>query len=74
MKVCWNVLLLKDVWQAEIRTAETLVPEASAVEFQAATEKFEQMKIASPDHVPEELIRTGGRKINFELHELIGIR
>jgi len=44
MKVCWNVLLLKDVWQAELRTANTLAPEPSAVGFQAAIEKLNRCK------------------------------
>jgi hypothetical protein len=38
MKVCWNILLLKNVWQVELRTANTLVPESSAVEIQGAIE------------------------------------
>jgi hypothetical protein len=47
MKVSWNVLLLKDVWQAELRTANLLVPESSAVEFQAAIEKLNRCKSSS---------------------------
>jgi hypothetical protein len=44
MKICWKVLLLKDVRQAELRTANTLVPQPNAAEFQAASETLNRCK------------------------------
>jgi len=61
----------KDVGQAEIHTAEQLVPEPSASEFELAIENLKSHKSPSIDQIPAELIKAGGRTICLEIHKLI---
>jgi hypothetical protein len=61
----------KDVRQAEIHTAEPLVPEPSAVEVELASEKLKSHKSPGIDQIPAELIKTGGRTIRLAIHKLI---
>jgi hypothetical protein len=66
-----NVHGAKDVRQAEIHTAEPLVPEPSAVEVELAIEKLKSHKSPGIDQIPAELIKTGGRTIRLVIHKLI---
>jgi len=61
----------KDVGQAEIQTAEPLVPEPSAFEVQLAIDKLKGHKSPGIDQIPAELIKTGGGTICLEIHKLI---
>jgi hypothetical protein len=61
----------------QIRTAEPLVPETSAFEFQMAIEKLKGHKSPGIDQIPAELLKAGGRTFRSEIHKLItsfGIR
>jgi hypothetical protein len=58
-----NVHGVSDVRQAEIHTAEPLVPEPSALEIELATEKLNSHKSPHVDQIPAELIKAGGRTI-----------
>ena len=66
-----NVHGAKDVRQAEIHTAEPLVPEPSAFEVELAIEKLKSHKSPGIDQIPAELIKEGGRTIRFAIHKLI---
>jgi len=67
----FNVHGVKDVRQAEIDTAEPLVPEPSAAEFELAIDKLKSHKSPGVDQIPAELIEAGGRTICLEIHKLI---
>ena len=54
----FNVHGIKDVGQAEIHTAEPLVPEPSVSEVELAIEKLKSHK--SLVQIPAELIKAGG--------------
>ena len=62
---------VKDVRQAEIHTAEPLVPEPSAAEVELAIDKLKSHKSPGIDQIPAELIKAGGRTICLESHKLI---
>ena len=62
---------VKDVGQAEIHTAEPLVPEPSASEVELAIDKLKSHKSPGSDQIPPELIKAGGRTIYLEIHKLI---
>jgi len=62
---------VNDVRQAEIHTAEPLVPEASAFEIELAFEKLKSHKSPGIDQIPAELIKAGGSTICGEIHKLI---
>ena len=62
---------VKDVRQAEIHTAEPLVPEPSAAEVELAIDKLKSHKSPSIDQILAELIKAGGRTICLEIHKLI---
>jgi hypothetical protein len=53
----------KDVGQAEIHTAEPLVPEPSVFEVGLANDKLKSHKSPGIDQIPAELIKAGGRTI-----------
>jgi len=57
--------------QAEINTAEPLVPEPSAYEFELAIETLRSHKTSGIDQIPTELIKAGGKTIRCEIHKLI---
>jgi len=62
---------IKEVRQAEIRTADPLVPEPSAAEFELAIDKLKSHKSPGIDQIPAELIRAGGRTICLEINKFI---
>ena len=57
----FNVNGVKDVGQAEIRTAEPLVPEPSASEVKLAIDKLKSHKSPGIDQISAKLIKVGGR-------------
>jgi hypothetical protein len=59
-----------DVRQAEVHTAEPLVPEPSAFEVEVAVEKLKRHKSPGTDRIPAELIKAGGRTIQGAIHKL----
>jgi len=67
----FNVHGVKDVGQAEIHTAEPLLPEPSASEVELAIDKLKSHKSPGIDQIPVELIKAGGRTICLEIHKLI---
>jgi hypothetical protein len=67
----FNVHGVKDAGQAEIHTAEPLVPEPSASEVELAIDKLKRHKSAGTDEIPAELIKAGGGTICLEIHKLI---
>jgi len=67
----FNVHCVKDVGQAEIHTAEPLVPETSASDVEVAIDKLKSHKLPGIDQILAELIKAGGRTICFEIHKLI---
>ena len=66
-----NVHGVKDVRQAEIHTAEPLVPEPGAFELELAIEKLKSHKSPGIDQIPAELIKEGGRTIHCAIQKLI---
>jgi len=62
---------VKDGGQAEIHTAEPLVPEPSASEVELAINKLKSHKSPGIAHIPAELIKAGGKTICLEFHKLI---
>jgi len=67
-----NVQGVNDVRQREIHTAELLVPETTAFEFELAIEELKKShKSPGTDQIPAELIKAGCRTIRYEVHELI---
>jgi len=67
----FNVHGVKDVGQAEIYTAEPLVPEPSASEVELAIDNLKSKKSPHIDQIPAELIKAGGRTICLEIRKLI---
>jgi hypothetical protein len=74
-RVIWLQLLnvhgVNDVKQTEIHTAEPLVPESSDSEVEMAIEKLKRHKSPDIDQIAAELIKSGGRTICSEIHNLI---
>ena len=62
---------VKDVRQAEMHTAEPLVPEPSAAEVQLAIDKLKSHKSPGIDQIPAELIKALSRTICLEIYNLI---
>jgi len=67
----FNVRGVKDVGQAEIHTAERLVPEPSSSEFELAIDKLKSHKSPGIVQIRAELIKAGCRTICLEIHKLI---
>ena len=67
----FNVHGVKDVGQAEIHTAEPLVPEPSASEVELTIDKLKSLKSPGVDKISAELIKAGGRTICLEIYKLI---
>jgi hypothetical protein len=55
----------------EIHTAEPLVPEPNAFEFEITVEKLKDKKLSGIEQIPAELIKAGGRTIHYEVYKLI---
>ena len=66
-----NVHGVSEVRQAEIHTAEPLVPEPSALEVELAIEKLKSHKSPGIDQIPAEVIKAEGRTICGAIHKLI---
>jgi hypothetical protein len=66
-----NVHGVNVVRQAEANTAELLVPEKSAFEFELAIEKLKRHKSPGTDQIPAELIKAGGWTFRGANHKLI---
>jgi hypothetical protein len=66
-----NVHGVSEVRQAEIHTAEPLVPEPSALEVELAIEKLESHKSPGINQIPAEMIKAGSRTIRCAIHKLI---
>jgi hypothetical protein len=54
--------------ETKIHTAEQLVPEPSAFEFDMAIENLKRQKLIN--RIPAELIKSCSRKIRSEIHKL----
>jgi hypothetical protein len=67
----FNVHGFKDVGQAEIHTAEPLVTEPSASEFELAIDKIKSHKLPVIDQITAELIKAGRRTISFQIRKFI---
>jgi len=70
----FNVHGFKEVGQAEIHTAEPLVPEVpepSASDVELTIDKLKSHKSPGIDQIPAELIKAGGRTICLEIRKLI---
>jgi len=67
----FNVHGVKGVRQAEIHTAEPLVPEPSAAEVELATDNLKSHKSPGIDQIPAESIKARGRTICLEIHKRI---
>jgi hypothetical protein len=67
----FNVQGVKDVGQAEIHTAEPLVPEPSDSEVELAIDKLKSHNSPGIDEIPAELIKAGGETIRQNIHKLI---
>ena len=65
-----NVHGVSDVRQAETHTAELIVPEPSALEFELNTEKLKSHKSPGIDQIPAELVKAGGSTIRRVIHKL----
>ena len=66
-----NVHGVSEVRQAEIHSAELLVPEPSALEVELAIKKLKSHKSPGIDQIPAELIKAGGRTLRCAIHKLI---
>ena len=66
-----NVHGVHDVRQTETHTAEPLVPEPSVFEVELAIEKLKSHKSPGIDHIPAELIKEGGRTINYQIKQIV---
>jgi len=66
----FNVHGVKDVGQAQIHTAEPLVPDPNASEFELSIDKLKSHKSPGIERILAELIKVGGRTICLEIHKL----
>jgi len=67
----FNVRGVKDVGQAEIHTAEPLLPDPRASEFELAIYKLKSYKSPGFDQIPAEMIKVEDRTMCLEIHKLI---
>ena len=66
-----NVNEVNIVRETEIHTAEPLIPEPSASEFELAIEKLKSHESPGIDQIPAEPIKARHRTIRSEIHKLI---
>jgi hypothetical protein len=64
----WNVHGVYDVRQRHIHTAEPLVREPRAFEFEMTIEKPNRHKSLCTDQIPAEIIKAEGRTFRYEIH------
>ena len=62
---------VKDVGQAEIHTAEPLVPEPSASEVELAINKLKSHKSPGIDQTPAELFKAGVEQFSWRFVNLL---
>jgi len=62
---------VSDSRQTEIHTAEPLVPEPSAYEFEMAIEKLKRYKSPGIDQIPAELIKAGVEQFALRFSNLL---
>jgi hypothetical protein len=62
----FNVHGVNDFRQAEIYTAEPLVPEPCAFKVEMAMEKLKRHKSPGNDHIPAEMMKAGFRTISSD--------
>jgi len=67
----FNVHGVKDVVQTEIHTAQPLVPDPSASEFELAFDKLKRHNSPGFHQIPAELIKVGCRSLCLEIYKLI---
>ena len=65
-----NVNGVNNIRQTKIYTAEALVPQPSAFEFEMDTEKLKRHKSTGSDQIAAKLIKAGGKTIHSEIHKL----
>jgi len=66
-----NVHVVSEVRQAEIHTAEPVVPEPSVLVLELAFEKLRSHKSPGIDQIPAELFKAWSRTIRCVIHKLI---
>jgi len=59
------------VRQTEIHTAEPIVPEPTAFEFELAIEELSRQKSPGSDEIQRELTKVVNNKIHYGIHKLI---
>jgi len=57
--------------QTKIHTAEPVLPQLSAFEFELTIENLKRHKSSGTDKIPAEFIKAWGRTIHSEIHKLI---
>jgi len=62
-----NVHAVNDNRHTEIHTAEPIVPEQSALEFEFSIYKLKSHEPPGTDQIPSELMKAGGRTICYEI-------
>ena len=67
----FDVHWVTEVRQTEIFTAEPLVPEQIAFQFEMANEKLKRHKSPGTDQIPAEMIKARGKTIHSEIHRPI---
>ena len=67
----FNVYGVKDVGQAEIHTAEPLVPEPSASDVELAIDKLKSHKSPGIGEIPAELIKAGVEQFAWRFINLL---
>jgi hypothetical protein len=67
----WNVCIVSDVRQIEIRTPEPLVPGPSHLEVEIDIAKLRKCTSPGNDKIPAELIQAGGETLVSAIHRLI---
>jgi len=65
-----NLHRVNYVRHIEIHTAEPLVPEPSAFEFELAFVKIKSHKSPEIDQIPTEMIKAGGGTLRCEIHNV----
>ena len=67
----FNVHGVSDVTQTDIYTAEPLVPESNAFEFEKGNDNLKRPISPGIDQIAAELIKAGGKTIHSEINKHI---